>query len=128
MSGLITGFPIGFPLGPPFGFSLGLSAGTPLLGTLAQPRFTVDEWLILQGMTANQLATAATQPAVLSISPGALAIQPSSRPAFASLEPAPTMHQREIDEQSEEEKPQIVAEYNRTKARVDTLDQLTGNY
>ncbi|GAU96096.1 hypothetical protein RvY_07587 [Ramazzottius varieornatus] len=40
--------------------------------------FTADEWLILQGMTANQLATAATQPAVPSISPGAPAIQPSS--------------------------------------------------
>ncbi|GAV03113.1 hypothetical protein RvY_13590 [Ramazzottius varieornatus] len=71
MSGLTTGFPMGFPLGPPLGFSLGPSAGTPLLGTLAQPRFTADEWLILQGMTA-------TQPADPSISPGAQAIQPSS--------------------------------------------------
>ncbi|GAV05512.1 hypothetical protein RvY_15633 [Ramazzottius varieornatus] len=71
MSGLTTGVPMGFPLGHPFSFSLGPSAGTPLLGTLAQPRFTADEWLILQGMTA-------TQPAAPSISPGAPAIQPSS--------------------------------------------------
>ncbi|GAU96490.1 hypothetical protein RvY_07926 [Ramazzottius varieornatus] len=70
MSGLTTGFSMGFPLGPPFGFALGPSAGTPLLGTLAQPRFAADKWLILQGMT--------TQPAVISISPGAPAIQPSS--------------------------------------------------
>ncbi|GAU98033.1 hypothetical protein RvY_09236 [Ramazzottius varieornatus] len=60
MSGLTTGFPMGFPL-----------AGTPLLGTLAQPRFTADEWLIQQGMTA-------TQPADPFISPSAQAIQPSS--------------------------------------------------
>ncbi|GAU91295.1 hypothetical protein RvY_03577 [Ramazzottius varieornatus] len=78
MPGLTTGFLMGFPLGPPFCFSPGPSAGTPLLGTLAQPRFTADEWLILQGMTANQLATAATQPAAPSINPGAPAIQPSS--------------------------------------------------
>ncbi|GAV05490.1 hypothetical protein RvY_15615 [Ramazzottius varieornatus] len=71
ISGLTTGFPMSFPLGHPFSFSLRPSASTPLLGTLAQPRFTADEWLILQGMTA-------TQPAVPSISPGAPAIQPSS--------------------------------------------------
>ncbi|GAU93449.1 hypothetical protein RvY_05388 [Ramazzottius varieornatus] len=82
---------MGFPLGSPFGFSLGPSVVIPLLETLAQPKFTTDEWVILQGMTANQLATAATQPAVSSISPGA---PPSSRPAFVSLEPAPTMHLR----------------------------------
>ncbi|GAU87259.1 hypothetical protein RvY_00139 [Ramazzottius varieornatus] len=34
----------------------------------------------------------------------------------------------DIDESSKEEKPEIVMEYNRTKAGVDTLDQLTGNY
>ncbi|GAV04208.1 hypothetical protein RvY_14520 [Ramazzottius varieornatus] len=71
MSGLTTGFPMGFPLRPPLGFSLGPSAGTSLLGTLAQPRFTADEWLILQGMTV-------TQPADPSISPVAQAIQPFS--------------------------------------------------
>ncbi|GAU89258.1 hypothetical protein RvY_01828 [Ramazzottius varieornatus] len=37
-----------------------------------------------------------------------------------------SMHRdAEIDEQSKEEKPEIVAEYNRTKAGVDPLDQLT---
>ncbi|GAU89123.1 hypothetical protein RvY_01711 [Ramazzottius varieornatus] len=78
MPGLTTGFPMGFPLGSPFGLSLSHSMGMPLLGTLAQPRLTADEWLILQGMTASQLVTAATQPAVPSISPGAPAIQPSN--------------------------------------------------
>ncbi|GAU91039.1 hypothetical protein RvY_03369 [Ramazzottius varieornatus] len=77
MSGLTTGCPMGFLLASPFGFSLGPSAGTLLLGTLSQTRFTADEWLILHGMTANQLATGATQPAVPSIGPGHPAVQPS---------------------------------------------------
>ncbi|GAU96243.1 hypothetical protein RvY_07714 [Ramazzottius varieornatus] len=46
--------------------------------SLAQPRFTADEWLILQGMITNQKAIAATQPTVPSPSPGAPAIQLSS--------------------------------------------------
>ncbi|GAV00940.1 hypothetical protein RvY_11722 [Ramazzottius varieornatus] len=35
---------------------------------------------------------------------------------------------QEADEESPEEKPEIVTHYNRTKAEVDILDQLNGNY
>ncbi|GAU91706.1 hypothetical protein RvY_03912 [Ramazzottius varieornatus] len=35
---------------------------------------------------------------------------------------------RDVDEETEEEKPEIFAHYNRKKAGVDTLDYLTGNY
>ncbi|GAV06350.1 hypothetical protein RvY_16359 [Ramazzottius varieornatus] len=85
--GLLTGFPVGFP----FGFSLGPSMDLPLLGTLAQPRFTADEWLILQGMTASQQATAATQLFHLITLPP----RPAGQPVSGSLSPASTTLQRQ---------------------------------